>query len=89
MRKNKNLLFFIISALIFIIVKFVYQTLSNDDLFLILYPTAKFVALFVGSPIEYFANSGFYFREFNIIINKSCSGVNFALLCYIMTAFIV
>lgn len=64
--------------------KFGFTLADNDDLSFLLKPTDKLVGLLTGSPSDYHSDSGYYHESINIIIDKSCSGFNFFVLCFIL-----
>jgi exosortase K len=72
----------------FILFKFGYTLADNDSLILLLKPTDKIVELLTGSSSVYFSDKGYYHDNLNILIEKSCSGFNFMLLCFCMLAFL-
>ena len=74
---------------IFILFKFWFIYADNSSLAFILKPTSKLVGIVTGSSSIYLAESGYYFQDTNIIIDKSCSGFNFWLLCYSMLFFLI
>jgi exosortase K len=51
-------------------------------------PTNYLIELITSSPAHYAPESGYFHKELNIIIEKSCSGFNFWILCFIMLAFL-
>jgi exosortase K len=51
-------------------------------------PTNYLIELITSSPAQYAAESGYFHKELNIVIEKSCSGFNFWILCFIMLAFL-
>ena len=69
--------------------KFCYSIACNDDLIWLLWPTDKIVSLITGSFSDYFPETGFHHFDLNILIEKSCSGFNFGLLCFCMLSFLL
>jgi len=61
---------------------------DTDDLAFLLKPTAKLVGLLTGSPAVYLADSGYYFEKPNILIEKSCSGFHFWILCFLVFSYL-
>jgi len=61
---------------------------DHDQLFFILKPTNGLVEIFTGSPSFYDATIGYYYPNLNITIEKSCSGFNFWLLAFVLSAFV-
>jgi len=58
--------------------------MSTDSLFWLLKPISILVEIVNGSKSVYIPTSGYYFKQLNVVINKSCSGYNFWLLCFLM-----
>lgn len=88
MIQNKNLPFYIAAILFFIIFKFVFTIADTLDLSFLITPTNKIIGLITGARSVYVADNGFYFENLNIVIDKSCSGFNFWLLCSVMLTFL-
>lgn len=88
MQTNKNIPFYLTTIGLFILLKFSYTLADNDNLIFILKPTDKIVGLLTGSHSVYFSDKGYYHYNLNILIEKSCSGFNFLLLCFCMLAFL-
>lgn len=76
--------YYIISLTIFLLLKFFFQGASNDDLSFLLKPTNKLVELLTNSQSIYSSVNGYYHSKLNILIDKSCSGFNFLLLCFML-----
>lgn len=85
---SKNIPFYLTTIGIFILFKFGYKIANNDNLIFLLNPTNKIVELLTGSHSVYFSDKGFYHDNLKILIEKSCSGFNFMLLCFGMLAFL-
>ena len=73
---------------LFILLKFWFTLAENDSLFFLLKPTSKFVGLLTGSQSVYLADSGYYHTGLNILIDKSCSGFNFWILCFLVFTYL-
>jgi len=86
--KNKKIIFYLITIIIFIVLKFAYSYANLVDLKFILYPTDKIVSLITNSSSQYISEVGFFHEKYNFIIEKSCSGFNFWALCFIMLSFL-
>lgn len=80
----KNIFYYLTAIGLFIVLKFGYTIANTNDLIFLLKPTDKLVGLLTSSKSVYFADKGFYYQNLNIIIEKSCSGFNFLLLCFSM-----
>jgi len=85
---NKNIPYYLIAIALLILLKFGYTLADNGKLIFLLYPTDKIVGLLTGSPSVYFSDKGYYHVSMNILIEKSCSGYNFMLLCFCMLTFL-
>lgn len=84
----KNIFYYLTAIGLFLVLKFSYTITDNNDLFFLLQPTDRLVGLLISSKSVYFPDRGFYYNDLNIIINKSCSGFNFLLLCFSMFAIV-
>ncbi|OAZ04614.1 exosortase K [Flavobacterium succinicans] len=84
----KNIYYYLTTILLFLVLKFGYTIADTNDLFFLLRPTDTLVGLLISSKSVYFADKGFYYDDLNFIINKSCSGFNFLLLCFSMFAIV-
>lgn len=88
MQTDKNILYYLAAIGLFILLKFGYTFADNDNLIFLLKPTDKIVGLLTGSSSVYFSDKGYYHDNLNILIEKSCSGFNFLLLCFCMLTFL-
>lgn len=68
--------------------KFGFTLADNNDLTFLLKPTDKLVGLLTGSNSVYISDSGYFHEHLNIIIDKSCSGFNFWILCFILYTYL-
>lgn len=84
----KNIFYYLTAIGLFLVLKFSYTITDNNYLFFLLQPTDRLVGLLISSKSVYFPDRGFYYNDLNIIINKSCSGFNFLLLCFLMFAIV-
>lgn len=87
MIKNKNIAYYILTALIFVVLKYSYTLSNSEDLLFLLNPLNKIITIITGEHSIY-NNSGFFFQNLNISIDKSCSGFNLWLLVFIMLSFL-
>lgn len=85
---NKNFPYYILIALLFLLFKYIFTLTGTDDLSFLLKPTNALVSFATGSYSVYLPGSGYYHEKLNVIIDKSCSGYNFWLLCFVMLAFL-
>ncbi len=86
---NKNIPYYIISFILFIVLKVGYRYAGTEHLDFLLNPTNKVVALLTGLPSTYTHNSGYFYEQLNVVIDKSCSGYNYWLLCFLMLTFLL
>lgn len=80
----KKYIHILVGIAIFLLLKVGYTQTSSDDLLFLLSPTNKLVSLFTGSTFSYIKGSGYFHPEFNILIEKSCAGFNFLILCFLI-----
>ena len=88
MHTNKNIPYYLTVVGLFIILKFCYTLADNDDLSFLIKPTDKLVGLLMGSHSVYLSESGYYHENLNIIIDKSCAGFNFWVLCFLLLSYL-
>jgi exosortase K len=74
---------------IFIACKIFYTKTNSGDLLFLLAPTNFIVELATTSNAVFDSEKGFFYQNLNIVINKSCSGFNFLIICFIMLSFSV
>jgi exosortase K len=70
-------------------VKWWYRTATLDDLAFVLRPVAEAITLFTGSPWTLVPAEGYVFRELGMVIDRSCSGINFLVIVWITFAFLL
>ena len=73
---------------LFILLKFGFTLADNNDLTFLLKPTDKLVGLLTGSQSVYISDNGYFHEHLNIIIDKSCSGFNFWILCFLLFTYL-
>jgi exosortase K len=88
MQPSKNIPYYLTAVGLFILLKFGFTFADNDDLTFLLQPTDKLVGFLTGSSSVYFADNGYYHDKLAILIDKSCSGFNFWLLCFLMFTYL-
>ena len=66
--------------------KWVQRGWGSDELCFLLYPVQWLVAVFTGQSSVYLAGEGYQFSGF--IIEKSCAGVNFLVICWCTLAYL-
>jgi exosortase K len=81
-----NTLFIACVLLIGLILKFLFSTSATEDLLLVLSPVNSVVELFTSSHSVYINDKGYFYADMNVVIDKSCAGINFLILCFCITA---
>jgi exosortase K len=82
---NKNIPYYFLVIGIFVLLKFWMGTFENEALAFLLRPTNEIIELLTGSHSVYEPELGYFYNDFNVVVDKSCSGYNFLLLCFVMT----
>jgi len=85
---EKNTLYYLTAIGIFLLLKIGFIFANNNDLIFLLKPTNHLIEFFTHSNALYLTESGYFHQRLNIIIDKSCSGFNFWILCYLMLTFL-
>ncbi len=88
MHINKNIPYYLVTVGLFILLKFGYTLADNNSLTFLLKPTDKLVNLLTGSH-SYYTDNGYYHEKLNILIDKSCSGFNFWILCFLLFTYLI
>lgn len=88
MATNRNTLFYFLIIGAFLLLKFLYAQSETSSLYFLLKPIDVIVSFLSGSDSIYIANKGFYHFMQNIVIEKSCSGFNFGILCFCLLSFL-
>ena len=65
-----------------------YTFADNGNLSFLLQPTDKLVSFLTNSPSVYSESNGYFHEKLNILIDKSCSGFNFWILCFLVFTFL-
>ena len=84
----KNISYYLISAGLFLLLKFGFTLAGNDELDFLLKPTSILIGLLTGSSFVCLSDSGYYHERLNIVIDKSCSGFNFWILCFLVFTYL-
>ena len=85
---HKNIPHYLLAILIAFLLKFVYKLTDTSDLFFILKPTDTLIGIIANSESRFVSEHGYFHEKFNIVIDKSCSGFNFWILCFLMLSFL-
>ncbi|MBC7451705.1 MAG: exosortase K [Cytophagales bacterium] len=64
-------------------------SIENDDLTLLLKPVDRVVSLITDSPSVYLTDIGYIHHDLHIVIDKSCSGFNFFIICFTMLSMLI
>ena len=84
---NRNTVYYIVICLLFIGLKFWFKSFDNDELNFLLKPTSWLFGIISGEQSIYSIETGYYYQNLNIVINKTCSGYNYLVLCFVMISF--
>ena len=85
---NRNIPYYLTSVGLFVLLKVGFTFADNNDLAFLLKPTDKFVGLLTGSQSVFLAKDGFFYEKMNVVIDKSCSGFNFWILCFLVFTYL-
>jgi exosortase K len=70
-------------------VKWWYRTASVDDLGFVLRPVAALTGAFTGEAWTYMPGQGYWFPGLRVLIDGSCSGINFLIITTATFAFLI
>lgn len=87
-KNNRLYIYYLITAAIFLLLKLYHSGAETHQLLFLIKPVAKFVEVATGFSSVYIHGSGYYFAGLNIVIDKSCSGFNFACLTFLILNFL-
>lgn len=85
MKKDHVSIFYLIGILSFVMIKFSYTTMNAGGVLFLLGPTDYFVSILTNSNGVFTQQLGYYHQDLNITIEKSCSGLNFFSLSFLIT----
>ncbi|MCR9153719.1 MAG: exosortase K [Croceimicrobium sp.] len=88
-KERKNLPYFFLSLGIFIIAKLLYHQSETADLTFLLRPISAYLEFSYNSLAVYSPEKGYIHPDLFINIEKSCSGFNFWMICYLTLSFLV
>ncbi len=83
-----NFLFYGLIGGIFVVVKLALRSAETSDLLFLLRPLDWLVGLLTGVSGVYVVGQGFVHEGLGAVIDKSCAGANFALICFVMLAWL-
>lgn len=78
---NKTAAWFAVTVVTAFALKYLHTLSQTQDLLIILWPVKSFLQMLFHTPSVY-RESGFYFPELNIFLDKSCSGAHFFILAF-------
>lgn len=86
---KKNGFYYALGIVLFGVLKVAYTYMDANDLIFILSPTNKMISFLSNSESVFLNGSGYFYHDFNILIEKSCSGFNFFILIFIIGYFVI
>jgi len=86
---SNNLIYLSIAGILFIALKLWHQTCSIAALKFLLKPVSKVINLLTDQASYFSPEEGYVFSALEIIIDKSCSGFNFLLVCFLMLSYLL
>lgn len=81
-----NVLFIACVLTFGIILKLLFSASATEDLLFVLSPVNAMVEMFTSSNAIYVDGKGYWYTDLNVVIDKSCAGINFLILCFCITA---
>jgi len=87
MLNRKDIPFYIVLILLFILFKLANVFASNQDIIFLTGPTSKMVDLATGTRSQFIADQGYLNLTLGFIIDKSCAGFNFWIICFLSLSF--
>ncbi len=78
----------VISFGIVILSKFIFRYLENKDLTWLLRPIVKILEFSFSTQSKFVNEHGYLLSDYNISIDKSCSGFNYLLICFLVFVYI-
>ena len=81
-----NVLFIASVLTLGIILKLLFSASATEDLLFVLSPVNSLVEVFTSSSATYVDDKGYWYADLNVVIDKSCAGINFLILCFCITA---
>jgi len=86
---DKNMPYYLTVVVIFILMKFAFSSAGNSGMVFLLAPTDKLAGWLTGSRSVFLPEYGYYHETLNVLIDKSCSGFNFLVLCFICFSYLM
>lgn len=85
---KKDLIYYLLAIIVFVILKMSFTWTDNKDLDFLLGPTDNLISLATSSNSQIVDDGSYFHQRLNILIDKSCSGFNFLILCFLMLVFV-
>ncbi len=82
-----NYFFYFITLAGLFLLKIYYRNTQTDNLLWILKPTSILTGILTGIKFTFVSLEGYVHPALEIVIDKSCAGVNFFILCFFLTVF--
>lgn len=79
---------YITAAVIFILLKIWFSAASVESLNFLLKPTDLIFGLVTGSKSVFIEDYGYFHQRMNILIDKSCCGFNYWIMCFLIFTFL-
>jgi exosortase K len=87
LKLKKDLPYYLIILFICSSFKVFFAHANYTELDFLLKPTDAIVGLLSGSSSQFIPDRGYFHKEINILIEKSCAGINFGLICFMMLSY--
>jgi len=88
MNFQKNIPYYIVGVFVYMLLKLGFKYANHKDLSFLIKPTDNLISILTGSSSIYIEGNGYYNRHLHILIDKSCAGFNFWILCFLMILFL-
>jgi exosortase K len=71
-----------------VFLKFYYRHIETNDVIFLLLPTNFLIEIVTFSTSRFILHEGYFYDNLNILIDKSCAGFNFFMICFCMLGFL-
>lgn len=88
MHLNKGTIHYLLAGAVFFLLKGWHSFMDTSALVFLLKPTNALVEAATASQSVYIEDTGYYHESLDIVINKSCSGFNFMLICFAVLVYL-
>lgn len=88
-KQKPHLPYYLSTIGIFILLKVAYTQADPTDLQFLLYPTSQCIGWVTNTTATFIVDRGYLHENLQILIDKSCAGFNFMVLCFLMLSFLV